>query len=130
MRYTDEGRAQWELAHIAEAKESVEERSDEHCATPSGRTGFADPAQQASSLPSRVRLSPPHMAEAAISPIWCRSLRATSVHSASDLNHLDGYREASETVVQADNASGQAALFKHGGRLGYLGLSALTLQRH
>jgi len=24
MRYTDEGRAQWELAHIAEAKESVE----------------------------------------------------------------------------------------------------------
>jgi len=30
MRHTDEGRAQWELAHIAEAKESVEKRSDEH----------------------------------------------------------------------------------------------------
>ena len=44
MRYTDAGRAQWEQAPIAETKESVEERSDEHCATPSGRTGVGDPA--------------------------------------------------------------------------------------
>ena len=48
------------------------------CASPSGRTGFADPAQQASSLPSRVRL--------AISPIWCRSLRAASAYPGSTCN--------------------------------------------
>ena len=54
-----------------------------YCAAPSGRTGVGDPAQQTTSLPSRVRLSPPYMAEAAISPIWCRSLRAASVYPGS-----------------------------------------------